>query len=54
MAAYSAYTDLELTALLRDGDKFAFTEIYGRFKGKDLRIQRRLRMRCMICLPSSG
>jgi RNA polymerase sigma-70 factor (family 1) len=33
MAAYSAYTDLELTALLQGGDKFAFTEIYGRFKG---------------------
>lgn len=33
MAAYGAYTDQELTALLKQGDQLAFTEIYSRFKG---------------------
>lgn len=31
MAAYSAYSDQELTALLKEGDHAAFTEIYNRF-----------------------
>lgn len=31
MAAYSAYTDQELTALLKEGDRSAFTEIYERY-----------------------
>ncbi|WP_316794267.1 RNA polymerase sigma-70 factor [Pedobacter frigoris] len=31
MAAYSTYTDQELTALLREGDIAAFTEVYNRF-----------------------
>ncbi|MBB5438804.1 RNA polymerase sigma-70 factor (ECF subfamily) [Pedobacter sp. AK017] len=31
MAAYSGYTDQELTALLKSGDRIAFTEIYNRF-----------------------
>ena len=33
MAVYSAYTDQELTALLKQGDQLAFTEIYERYKG---------------------
>lgn len=33
MAAYSAYTDQELIALLKQGDHASFTEIYNRFKG---------------------
>lgn len=32
MAAYGAYTDQELTALLKEGDGIAFTEIYNRHK----------------------
>jgi RNA polymerase sigma-70 factor (family 1) len=31
MAAYSTYTDQELTVLLKDGDKNAFTELYDRY-----------------------
>lgn len=31
MAIYSAYTDQELTALLREGDHEAYTEIYKRY-----------------------
>jgi RNA polymerase sigma-70 factor (family 1) len=31
MAAYSAYTDQKLTALLKDGDRIAYTEIYDRY-----------------------
>lgn len=31
MAAYGAYTDQELTVLLKDSDKLAFTEIYERY-----------------------
>lgn len=31
MAAYSAYTDQELTGLLKSGDRAAFTEIYNRY-----------------------
>ncbi|MBB5437333.1 RNA polymerase sigma-70 factor (ECF subfamily) [Pedobacter sp. AK017] len=31
MAAYSGYTDQELTALLKGGDKTAFTAIYERY-----------------------
>ena len=31
MAAYSAYTDQELAALLRQGDQHAFTEIYRKY-----------------------
>lgn len=31
MAAYSAYTDPELTALLKEGDERAFTQIYDRY-----------------------
>lgn len=31
MAAYSAYTDLELTTLLKVGDRTAFSEIYQRY-----------------------
>lgn len=31
MAAYSAYTDQELAALLREGDGMAYTEIYDRY-----------------------
>jgi RNA polymerase sigma-70 factor (ECF subfamily) len=31
MAGYSAYTDQELVALLRQGGDLAFTEIYGRY-----------------------
>jgi RNA polymerase sigma-70 factor (family 1) len=31
MAAYSAYTDQELVALLKQGDEHAFTEIYNRY-----------------------
>lgn len=34
MLAYSAYTDQELAALLKGGDRLAFTEIYNRFKGE--------------------
>lgn len=33
MAAYSTLSDLELAALLRRGDKDAFTQIYSRFFG---------------------
>jgi len=29
---YSRYNDRELTVLLRDGDQFAYTEIYDRYK----------------------
>jgi len=32
MAAYGVYTDQELTALLKEGDRIAFTEIYNRHK----------------------
>ena len=32
MADYSSYTDADLTELLRSGDRFAFTEIYNRYK----------------------
>lgn len=31
MSAYSTYTDQELTALLKRGDRNAFTEIYNRY-----------------------
>jgi RNA polymerase sigma-70 factor (ECF subfamily) len=31
MAAYGAYTDQELTALLKQGDRMAFTELYNRY-----------------------
>jgi len=31
MAAYSAYTDQELTVLLKEGDGLAYTEIYDRY-----------------------
>jgi RNA polymerase sigma-70 factor (ECF subfamily) len=31
MAAYSTYTDQELTALLKQGDQVAFTEVYDRY-----------------------
>ncbi|MDR6784279.1 RNA polymerase sigma-70 factor (family 1) [Pedobacter africanus] len=31
MAAYSAYTDQELAALLKEGDGMAYTEIYDRY-----------------------
>lgn len=31
MTSYSAYTDQELMALLKDGDSMAFTEIYNRY-----------------------
>lgn len=31
IAAYSSYSDQELTALLKNGDKTAFTEIYNRY-----------------------
>jgi RNA polymerase sigma-70 factor (ECF subfamily) len=34
MAAYSTLMDQELTALLREGDQYAFTEIYSRYKGE--------------------
>jgi RNA polymerase sigma-70 factor (ECF subfamily) len=33
MVTYSALSDQELITLLKDGDKTAFTEIYGRFFG---------------------
>lgn len=33
MAAYSAYTDQELLALLKQGDDMAFTQIYDRYSG---------------------
>lgn len=33
MVAYNAYTDQELTALLRQGDHVAYAEIYKRFFG---------------------
>ncbi|MBB5440866.1 RNA polymerase sigma-70 factor (ECF subfamily) [Pedobacter sp. AK017] len=32
MGAYSTYTDQELTALLKGGDRIAYTEIYDRYK----------------------
>ncbi|MFA6246091.1 MAG: RNA polymerase sigma-70 factor [Mucilaginibacter sp.] len=32
MADYSRYSDADLTELLRSGDRFAFTEIYDRYK----------------------
>jgi RNA polymerase sigma-70 factor (family 1) len=32
MTTYSAYTDQDLTALLKEGDVAAFTEIYDRFQ----------------------
>lgn len=32
MHIYSRYNDRELTVLLRDGDQFAYTEIYDRYK----------------------
>lgn len=32
MAAYSGYTDQELLALLKSGDKYAYTEIYNRYE----------------------
>lgn len=32
MAAYSSYTDLELTSRLADSDEYAFSEIYKRYK----------------------
>lgn len=32
MASYGTYTDQELIALLREGDRIAFTEIYNRHK----------------------
>ncbi|WP_316811459.1 RNA polymerase sigma-70 factor [Pedobacter heparinus] len=32
MTAYTSYTDQELTALLKGGDRNAFTEIYERYK----------------------
>lgn len=32
MAAYSGYTDQQLTELLRTGDRAAYTEIYHRYK----------------------
>ncbi|ACU04007.1 RNA polymerase sigma-70 factor [Pedobacter heparinus] len=31
MSAYSTYTDQELTALLKSGDEYAFTEVYNRY-----------------------
>jgi RNA polymerase sigma-70 factor (ECF subfamily) len=31
MAAYSTFTDAELTTLLKEGDRAAFTEIYNRY-----------------------
>ncbi|HMI01568.1 MAG TPA: hypothetical protein VK541_03755 [Pedobacter sp.] len=31
MAGYSAYTDQELVALLKQGDKHAFEEVYPRY-----------------------
>ncbi|WP_285057945.1 RNA polymerase sigma-70 factor [Pedobacter ginsengisoli] len=31
MAAYSAYSDQELTVLLKQGDQYAYAEIYGRY-----------------------
>ena len=34
MPDYSAYTDLELTDLLKSGDQLAFTEIYNRYWDK--------------------
>lgn len=34
MAAYSTYTDQELTALLKAGDEFAFTEVYNKYWDK--------------------
>ena len=33
MASYSSFTDLELTNLLKSGDRTAFLEIYNRFQG---------------------
>ncbi len=32
MAAYSSYSDQELTALLKQGDQYAYTEIYNRYE----------------------
>src|ERR1700748_2313407 len=32
MEAYGAFSDLELTVLLKKGDQAAFTEIYNRYK----------------------
>ncbi|WP_316812242.1 RNA polymerase sigma factor [Pedobacter heparinus] len=34
MSAYSPYTDQELTALLKAGDEFAFTEVYNKYWDK--------------------
>lgn len=33
MSAYQSYTDNELTALLRQGDQMAYTELFERYKG---------------------
>lgn len=33
MNTYSVYTDLELTALLKEGDQLAFTELYTKYSG---------------------
>ncbi|HKG07234.1 MAG TPA: hypothetical protein VKB19_12280 [Pedobacter sp.] len=33
MDAYTAYTDGELAALLKEGDQYAYTEIYHRYEG---------------------
>lgn len=33
MSSYSSFTDLELTNLLKSGDRTAFLEIYNRFQG---------------------
>jgi len=38
MTGYSAYTDQELVALLKQGDEAAFTEIYNRYWSKMLAI----------------
>jgi RNA polymerase sigma-70 factor (family 1) len=32
MAAYGAYTDQDLAALLKGGDQYAYTEVYERYK----------------------
>jgi RNA polymerase sigma factor (sigma-70 family) len=32
MAAYSTHTDQELVPLLKDGDQYAYTELYNRYK----------------------
>jgi RNA polymerase sigma-70 factor (ECF subfamily) len=38
MAAYSTYTDQELTALLKQGDRRAFTQIFNNYWNKSLAI----------------